>query len=358
MENKIYSIALAMLYSTKLRRSLSLLSEYGSAEEAWHHIDEPGMAEAMRRAEQEAGWIEEHGIRVWTLTDEDYPIRLKQCADRPLLLYGKGNIDLSTGHFVSIVGTRRPTERGKELTGRLVHELHEQLEHVTIISGGAYGIDIAAHRAAIECGIPTIIVPAHGLDRIYPNAHRQDAIQALEHGGLLTEFPSGTDPIAPYFVQRNRIVAGLSDATVVIESKERGGSLITAKMAVDYDRALFAFPGRPNDESSCGCNNLIKSNQAQLIDSAEDLIHAMEWTTRGARKEPIQTQLIGLMDDLTPSQQVLLSKIQEAEEGMHINMLVMESGLPYGDVSSDLVMLEMQGLVRSLPGGVYRYNGK
>ena len=354
MENTIYSIALAMLYSTKLRRCLALLTQYSSAEEAWRHIDEPGMTEAMERAKREAEWIAEHGIRVWTLTDDDYPVRLRACPDRPFILYSKGNIDLATGHFVSIVGTRRPTERGKELTTRLVHELHEQLEHVTIISGGAYGIDITAHRAAIECGIPTIIVPAHGLDRIYPYAHRQDAIKALTHGGLLTEFPSGTEPIAPYFVQRNRIVAGLSDATVVVESKERGGSLITARMANDYNRALFAFPGRPNDESSCGCNNLIKSNQAQLINSAADLISAMEWTTRTGHKDPIQTQLVGLMDELTPTQQMLLTKLQEAEEGMHINLLVMESGLPYGDVSSDLMMLEMQDLVRSLPGGVYR----
>lgn len=354
MEKQLYSIALSMLYSTKLRSCLALLSQYGNAEEAWRHIDEPGMAEAMERAKREAAWIAEHGIHVRTLTDDDYPMRLRQCADRPFILYSKGNIDLNTGHFVSIVGTRRPTERGKELTTRLVHELHEHLEHVTIISGGAYGIDIAAHRAAIECGIPTVIVPAHGLDRIYPYAHRQDAIKALEHGGLLTEFPSGTEPMAPFFVQRNRIVAGLSDATVVVESRERGGSLITAKMATDYNRALFAFAGRPNDESSRGCNNLIKTNRAQLIDCAADLIEAMEWTTRTARKEPVQTQLVGLMDELTGSQQLLLSKIQEAEEGMHINLLVMESGLPYGDVSADLMMLEMQGIVRALPGGFYR----
>ena len=150
------------------------------------------MAEAMKRAEQEYEWIEAHGISVWTLEDEDYPYRLRQCPDRPLVLYGKGNLHLSDGHFVSIVGTRRPTERGKELTTQLVRELHEQLEHVTIVSGGAYGIDIAAHRAAIECGIPTIIVPAHGLDRIYPAQHRLDAVKALTHGGILTEFVSGT----------------------------------------------------------------------------------------------------------------------------------------------------------------------
>ena len=352
--NPLYDIALSILLRNKLRRSLRLIEQYGNAEEAWRHIDEPLMDEALQRAEQELAWINEHGIRVWTLSDENYPIRLKQCADRPLVLYSKGNIDLSKGHFVSIVGTRRPTERGKEETAKLVSELHERLDNVTIISGGAYGIDIAAHRAAIECGIPTIIVPAHGLDRIYPYAHRNDAIKALEHGGLLTEFISGTEPIAPYFVQRNRIVAGLADAVVVVESREKGGSLITAQMALDYNRELFAFPGRTTDESSKGCNNLIYANKAQLICCADDLIHTMEWTTRNDHKTPIQTQLIGLLDDLSPTQKILLEKIQEAEEGLHINHLVMETELPYSDVSSELMMLEVEGKVKSLPGGFYR----
>lgn len=350
----LHNIALSFLYRTRLRKQLQLLDQYGSATEVWRHVDEPGMDEAMERAKQECEWIAEHGIRVWTIEDEDYPIRLKHCTDRPTVLYSKGHVDLGKGHFVSIVGTRRPTERGKELTSLFVRELHEQLEQLTIVSGGAYGIDIAAHRAAIECGIPTIIVPAHGLDRIYPYVHRQDAIKALEHGGLLTEFMSGTEPIAPNFVQRNRIVAGLSEATVVVESRERGGSLITARMAVDYNRALFAFPGRPNDESSRGCNRLIQSRHAQLINNAADLINAMEWTTRATHKTPVQTKIVGLLDNLSPSQQLLLGKIQETEEGMHINHLVMETEMPYGDVSSDLMMLEMQGLIRAIPGGFYR----
>jgi len=280
---------------------------------------------------------------------------LRECPDKPLVLYSKGEVHPSEGHIVSIVGTRRPTERGKELTTALVKGLHEKLEQVTIISGGAYGIDITAHRAAIDCGIPTIIIPAHGLDRIYPVHHRPDAIRALSNGGLLTEFPSGTEPIAAYFVQRNRIVAGLADAVVVVESRERGGSLITAQMACDYNRDLFAFPGRPSDPSSCGCNNLIRSDKARLIDSADDLIAAMNWTTREAKKEPVQTQMIGLMDGLTAEQQALLTTLQETEEGMHINLLVMETERPYSEVSSDLMELELQGLVRSLPGGIYRF---
>ena len=351
----LYDIALSFLYRNRLRKSLALVDHYGSAEEAWRHLDEPGMKEALERAQHELEWINLHGIRVWTLADEDYPYRLRQCPDRPLLLYGKGNLHPSDGHIVSIVGTRRPTERGKELTATLVRELHERLESVTIVSGGAYGIDIAAHRAAIECGIPTIIIPAHGLDRIYPYHHRPDAIRALEHGGLLTEFPSQTEPMAGNFVQRNRIVAGLADAVVVVESRERGGSLITAQMASDYNRELFAFPGRPSDPSSAGCNNLIRANKAQLFSCADELIAAMDWTTRQTAKTPVQTRLVGLLDDLTPDQQNLLAKLQESEEGLHINHMVMETGRPYADVSSDLMQIELQGLIRSLPGGFYRF---
>ena len=352
----LYDIALSLLYRTRLRKGLALVEHYGSAEEAWRHIDEPGMSDCWKRAEKEAEWIEAHGIRVWTLSDEDYPYRLRQCPDKPLVLYGKGN-DLrpSDGHIVSIVGTRKPTERGKELTDALVRELHERLEYVTIVSGGAYGIDITAHRAAIQYDVPTIIIPAHGLDRIYPYQHRADAIKALENGGILTEFPSGTEPVAAYFVQRNRIVAGLADAVVVVESRDKGGSLITAQMACDYSRDLFTFPGRPTDVSSQGCNNLIRRQKAQLITCADDLIDSMNWKTRNTPSQPLQTQLIGLMDDLTPEQQTLLTKLQEAEEGLHINLLVMETERPYSEVSADLVMLELQGLVRSLPGGIYRF---
>lgn len=353
--NKCYDIALSVLFATRLRKSLSLVEHYGSAEEAWSHLDEPGMAEALERAQHEMEWIQAHGIRVWTLTDDDYPYRLRQCPDRPLLLYSKGNVRPSDEHMISIVGTRRPTERGKELTDTLVRELRERLDHVTIVSGGAYGIDITAHRAAIRYGVPTIIVPAHGLDRIYPAQHRRDAIAALEMGGLLTEHMSGVEPLAPFFVQRNRIVAGLADAVVVVESKDKGGSLITAQMALDYDRELFAFPGRPQDDTSRGCNTLIRRQQAHLFSCADELIEMMNWRTAQTAKKPIQTQMIGLMDDLSEPQQTLLAKLQEAEEGLHINLLVMETERPYGDVASDLVLLELQGLVRALPGGIYRF---
>ena len=357
MSNPLYDIALSFLFRTSLRKSLALIDRYQTAEEAWRHLDEPAMNACLKQAEQELKWINAHNIRVWTLADEDYPYRLRQCPDKPIVLYGKGNLHPSDGHIVSIVGTRRATERGKEETDLLVRELHGRLKDVTIVSGGAYGIDIAAHRAAIKYGVPTIIVPAHGLDRIYPAQHRSDAIASLAQGGILTEFPSGTEPLAGNFVQRNRIVAGLADAVVVVESRDKGGSLITARMAIDYARDLFAFAGRPDDVSSHGCNNLIKTNSAQLIDCADDLIRAMQWqTTNDSKSSNPQTTMVEMLaDDLTDRQKTILTKLQEAEEGMHINLLVMETQEAYGDVSSDLTMLELQGLVRSLPGGIYRF---
>ena len=359
MNNPLFDIALSLLFRTRLRKSLALLARYGSAEEAWRAIDEPGMQEALDSARKELEWIHEHGIRVWTLADDDYPYRLRQCPDKPIVLYSKGHVNPSEGHVVSVVGTRRPTERGKELTDKLVRDLADRLDSVTIVSGGAYGIDIAAHRAAIQIGIPTLIIPAHGLDRIYPVHHRPDAIASLTHGGLLTEFPSGTEPFAPNFLQRNRIIAGLADAVVVVESREKGGSLVTARMAADYNRDLFTFPGRPSDASSVGCNNLIRANKAQLIDSADDLIAAMNWKKANSQVRPAtansQLTMVGLLDDLSQTQQSLLNKLQESEEGIHINLLVMELELPYSDVASELLSLELQGLVRSLPGGIYRF---
>ena len=355
MSSPLFDISLSLLFRTRLRRALQLIDHYGSAEEAWHHLDEPGMQETLLRAQQELDWIHAHDIRVWTLSDEDYPYRLRQCPDRPIVLYGKGNLHPSDGHIISVVGTRRCTERGRELTDALVRDLHQRLDQVTIVSGGAYGIDIAAHRAAIKYEVPTIIIPAHGLDRMYPYQHRPDAVQSLAKGGLLTEFPSGTEPLAPYFIQRNRIVAGLADAVVVVESRDRGGSLVTARMASDYDRELFAFPGRPQDETSRGCNQLIRTNRAHLINDVDELIEIMEWKANNSPAQPIQLQMVEMLSDLSQPQQQLVRILQDAEEGVHINLLVMETERPYGDVSSDLMELELQGIIRSLPGGIYRF---
>ena len=245
-----------------------------------------------------------------------------------------------------------PSERGKDWCRRLVLDLAERVPGLTIVSGLAYGIDVTAHRAAIEAGIPTIIIPAHGLDRIYPSVHRQVAVQALGNGGILTEYCCGTEPERFNFVARNRIVAGLADALVVVESKQKGGSLITADMAVDYGRDVFAMPGRHDDECSAGCNDLIKHNKAQLIEGAEDLIAAMQWQVE--TKQPKQTTMVELMVELTATQRQLIDLLREAEEGLHINQLVMETQLAYNLVASELVMLELDDVVKSMPGGMWR----
>jgi DNA processing protein len=233
-----------------------------------------------------------------------------------------------------------------------VLDLAAQVPDLTIVSGLAYGIDVAAHRAAIEAGIPTIIVPAHGLDRIYPAVHRNVAVQSLDKGGIVTEYTCGTEPERFNFVARNRIVAGLADAVVIVESKRKGGSLITADMAMDYGRDVFALPGRVEDECSAGCNDLIKRNKAHLIEHAEDLIKNMQWEKQTA--QAIQTQMVELLHNLSEPQQKLYDLLREAEEGLHINQLVMETQIGYNIVSAELVMMELQDVVKSMPGGMWR----
>lgn len=350
----IYEIALSILLRGKMRQQHAWIERYGTAQAAWENIEAPDKTACWQRAQREIEWINEHDVRVWTQTDDAYPYRLRQCPDSPIVLYGKGNIDLSDGYMVSIVGTRRPTQQGIETTEALVRDLHNQLNKLTIISGGAYGIDITAHRTAIKYDVPTIIVPAHGLDRIYPSVHRPVAVAALENGGVLTEYISGIEPLQQHFVQRNRIVAGLADAVVVVESQNKGGSLITAHIAQDYNRDVFAFPGRPTDTLSSGCNRLIRTSGAQLIQSADELIESMAWTTKSAPQPNRQTLLIDLYDDLTPAQKTILQHLQQAEDGMHINLLVMRMEMNYSELASELIMLEMQGMVKALPGGIYR----
>jgi len=352
MENELlYQIALSWLYRYQLRNEKALLDRYGSATEVWKHIDVEHMNEALDHATKELDFIQKHQIRTFFYKDTNYPVRLQQCPDAPVLLYGKGALNFNDGKMVSIVGTRMASDRGKDLTRQLVLDLSEMVPDVTIISGLAYGIDVASHRAALEAGIPTIIVPAHGLDRIYPTIHRNVAVQALDKGGILTEYPSGTEPEKWNFVARNRIVAGLADAVVVVESKAKGGSLITAGMALDYNREVFTCPGRVTDDCAHGCNQLIRDQKAALIENAEDLVRAMQWEVERPRN--VQTQISELVS-LTTEQQVLLDKLHEEEEGIHINLLVMETKRPYSDVVGDLMMMEMEGLVKAMPGGMYR----
>ena len=276
-EEWLNRIALTWANRTRPRQVRALLDRHGSATEVVARYGEMVNQQAMEHARKELDFIEKHEIGTYFYKDTNYPYRLASCVDAPIILYTKGNVNLDNKHMLSVVGTRMPTERGKDWCRRLVLDLAAQVPDLTIVSGLAYGIDVVAHRAAIEAGIPTIIVPAHGLDRIYPAVHRQVAVQSLDKGGIATEYTCGTEPERFNFVARNRIVAGLSDAVVIVESKRKGGSLITADMAVDYGRDVFALPGRVEDECSAGCNDLIKRNKAHLIEHAEDLIKNMQW---------------------------------------------------------------------------------
>ena len=306
-EEWLNRIALTWANKTRPRQVRTLLDRYGSATEVVSRFGEMVSQEAMEHARKELDFIEKHQIGTYFYKDENYPYRLAQCVDAPLMLYSKGNVDMNAKHMVSVVGTRMPSERGKDWCRHLVLDLANQVADLTIVSGLAYGIDVVAHRAAIEAGIPTIIVPAHGLDRIYPAVHRNVAVQALDKGGIVTEYTCGTEPERFNFVARNRIVAGLSDAVVVVESKKKGGSLITADMAVDYGRDVFALPGRVGDVCSAGCNDLIKRNKAQLIECAEDLIAAMQWEIKP--NKPVQTSMLELVCELTDQQLQLVRNL-------------------------------------------------
>ena len=351
-EEWLNRIALTWGNRTRQRQLRRLLDQYPTAVDAAAHHPEWLSREAMVFAERELAFVEKHGIQLYYYKDANYPYRLAQCVDAPLLMYAKGNVNVDTKHVVSVVGTRIPSERGKDWCRRLVLDLAAKVPDLTIISGLAYGIDVVAHKAALEAGVPTVIIPAHGLDRIYPAVHRQVAVQALDKGGILTEYACGTEPERFNFVARNRIVAGLADALVVVESKKKGGSLITAEMAIDYGRDVFAMPGRLDDVCSAGCNDLIKRNKAQLIEAADDLIAAMQWEE--VKREVVQTTMVEMLANLSPTQERLVALLREAEDGLHINQIVMETQLSYGTVSAELVMLELEDIVKSMPGGMWR----
>lgn len=303
----------------------------------------------FERAEKEINFIEKNKIKALFYLDKDYPKRLTHCEDGPILLYFKGNANLNTKKVISIVGTREPTTQGKMLCEKLIEGLaaHDPL----IVSGLAYGIDICAHKAALEHQLETVCGLAHGLDKMYPAIHRSLAEKMLTAGGWLSDFHSEVKPDKENFPRRNRIVAGLADATVVIESKMGGGSLITADIANSYNRDVFAFPGRITDECSAGCNNLIKQNKAALIQSAADIIYVMGWEQK-KKDAVIQKQLFV---DLKPEEEILVNVLRE-KVSLNVDDLCLFAKMPMSKVSSLLLSLEFSGIIQSLPGKVYRLN--
>jgi DNA processing protein len=304
----------------------------------------------FKRAEEEMVFIEKNNITPLFYLDKNYPKRLTYCEDSPVMLYFKGNTDLNTQKVISIVGTREPTEYGKKVCEKLISDL--AVYNVTIVSGLAYGVDICAHKAALESKLPTVCALAHGLNKIYPSVHQSIAQKMLEHGGWLSDFMSNTNPDKENFPKRNRIVAGIADATIVIESKKSGGSLITADIANSYSRDVFAFPGKVDDICSEGCNNLIKQNKAALIQSAADLIYIMGWEKTENKKTIQQRQLF---IELKPEEETLVNVLKEKEQ-INIDDICLISKMPMSKVSSLLLSLEFSGMVKSLPGKIYRLN--
>lgn len=304
----------------------------------------------LKEAEKELEYVRRHGLRMLFYLDPDFPARLRNCPDAPVLLYVQGQADLDPVRCVSIVGTRTPTEQGKRLCEELVEGLAES--GATIVSGLAYGIDIVAHRTALRCKLPTIGCVAHGLDRIYPGEHAATAKEMLGNGALVTELPSGSTFAPGNFPARNRVIAGLGDCTVVVESGPKGGSLITADIANSYDREVMAFPGRPSDSRSIGCNRLIQQNQAHLVTGPQDVLKLMEWHAEARKKQVVQPSLF---TDLLPEEQTLVDLIREQGK-IDIDTLCFRSKMPQHKAAGLLLNLEFNGVVRSLPGKVYALN--
>ena len=343
-----------------------LVEGVGSAAQVFEHRTElpliiPGIQPALvksldspvahQRAEREMEFIDKHHITCIGYHDEAYPYRLRECVDAPTLLFYRGNTTLNPHRVISIVGTRKCTDYGRDLCEALVRDLSAQCPDTLIVSGLAYGIDVCAHRAAIKYGLPTVGVLAHGLDRIYPAVHRNTAAQMTTCGGLLTEYVSHTEPERTNFLQRNRIVAGMADATIIVESAAKGGSLVTANIANSYGRDCFTFPGRIHDTASAGCHRLIRHHQAALITSADDLIEAMMWDVQKKTPEAVQQSLFPKLNE---EEALIVRVLEEHSDGAGLNTLVIETGLPVHRLSATLFELELRDVVRPLAGNIYK----
>jgi len=360
-ENRLYQVAFSLLPIPRANEAKALLEQVGSSAVLFNNkelqedlqltssLRSPlNNGSLLKKAEEIVLRCEKEQIELTCLGDEDYPFRLAECEDAPLLLYRKGSSNLNGKLVLSIVGTRKSTPRGKALTHQLVQDLSKRCPDIIVVSGLAYGIDITAHRAAMENGLQTVAVLAHGLDFVYPEYHRYEAQELQKNGCLISELCPGT-PAEPWrFLQRNRIVAGLSDACIVVESGKQGGSLNTATRSFEYNRSVFAFPGSPGDEQSKGCNRLIKSLKATLIENAEDVLTDLGWEPTNATRQGQQELFV----TLSPTQQQIFDLI--ATDGSSLNDLIVASGLSAASVISETVQLQLTGLIESLPGNSYR----
>lgn len=308
--------------------------------------------EALKRAEAELLFIEKYKLKTFFYLDKDYPLRLSQCEDAPIVLFMRGSTDLNASRIISVVGTRKATDYGRELTENLLLDLSQKGINVLVVSGLAYGIDVMAHKTSLKLGFPTVGVLGHGLDRMYPAAHASVAHEMLQNGGgLLSDFPSGSKIDPGNFLRRNRIVAGLADCTIVVESGEKGGALVTADIASSYNRDVFAFPGKVTDAYSKGCNALIRQNKAALIENADDLINLMGWE---ADSEPVQQSLIF---DLSPDEKQFMAIIA-ASPDITVDEISREMKMSVQQINYLALNLEFSGLLKALPGNRFKLTQK
>ncbi len=358
----LYQVALTLIPNIGPVQSRILIDHFGDAESIFKaklktlgDIDSIGEVRAnnikefnnFTDAEKEIEFIEKYKIQPLFIKDKNYPQRLLRCYDAPAILYYRGNADLNTAKIISIIGTRSNTDYGKQVTEKLVADLQEQ--NVLILSGLAFGIDSIAHKAAIQNNLPTVGVLAHGLDTIYPSQHKSLAKDMLQNGGLLTEFSQKTKPDKHNFPRRNRIVAGMADATIVVETAIKGGSMITAELAHNYNRDVFAFPGKTTDSKSAGCNYLIKHDKAFLLTDAQQLMEAMKWQQKKAKPKAQKELFI----ELSADEKIIINILRE-KESVHIDELFLRSGLSSSSVAGAMLNLELQNAISSLPGKMYK----
>lgn len=360
-----YTIALTRMTGISQQTALVLYQAFGSGKEVFDHRQDigdimpestPRIREAMKywdealaRAAVEMDFIARGGIKVLALNDDDYPQRLRHCADAPVLLYYRGSADLNQRYVLNMVGTRHCTQYGQDLVRTFLSDLRQLCPQVLVVSGLAYGIDICAHRNALQQGYETVGVVAHGLDQIYPPRHRDTAVEMVKRGGLLTEYMSQTEPLANNFRQRNRIVAGISDATILVESAVKGGGLITCRIAQEYGRDVFAFPGNVGMMYSEGCNKMIRNNTAALLTGAADFVEAMRWTTVEDKPVAVERQLF---PDLTDDEQRVVTLLQQTND-LQLNHISVRTNIPIGQLTAMLFALEMKGVVKPMAGGTY-----
>mgnify|MGYP006429126119 FL=1 len=355
----IYKIAISQIKGVGDITAKKLISHCGSAEAVFKEskeslekipnfnrniIDSINSSEILKQAEKEIEFMIKNSVNHLFYTDKKYPNKLKLCADSPINIYYKGDIDWNNNRFISVVGTRKCTQFGKEFTENLISELRKY--NVVIVSGLAFGIDIASHKAALKNNLDTVAVLAHGLDRVYPSQHAKIAKDITENGALLSDYISGTNSDRQNFPSRNRIIAGLSDATIVVESSKKGGSLITADIANSYNRDVFAVPGKPIDKQSEGCNYLIKSHQAILLDSVNDIVKNLNWDVQD--KHVQRSLFISLSDEEQKITDLLSVK------PLHIDEIKQKLNWTSSKISKHLLGMEFKSIILSLPGKIYK----